>query len=190
MTKHQSSERIREKLVRAGIKMIKEGGPGHLSMRGVAKLCNMTPRAPYNHFRNVQELLMAIRESVIFEIAEELKAQNIHGIDDPVEKLLVIEEVCRKNNEKYGFLLRMPVANQIPQYCVKKDMEVNRFIVDYPYSTYPYKKRNIDVQTHETIVAGAVLELLPAVVPGEEWKQYFELLVKWFKRAEEERGNE
>ena len=67
--------------------MIKEGGPGHLSMRGVAKLCNKTPRAPTTISGTCRSCLWRSGESVIFETAEELKAQKYPRIDDPVEKL-------------------------------------------------------------------------------------------------------
>lgn len=63
---------LREALIEAGIKLINEEGENNLSLRKVASLCGVSHAAPYAHFKDKEELIDAIKESVTNSFMEEL----------------------------------------------------------------------------------------------------------------------
>ena len=63
---------LRQALIKAGIKIINESGEENLSLRKVAALCNVSHAAPYAHFKDKDELLEAIKNSVTDRFMEEL----------------------------------------------------------------------------------------------------------------------
>ena len=63
---------LRQALIDAGIKIINESGEENLSLRKVALRCNVSHAAPYAHFKDKDELLEAIKNSVAERFMEEL----------------------------------------------------------------------------------------------------------------------
>ena len=64
---------LREALIEAGIRIINESGEDALSMRKVASACNVSHAAPYAHFKDKDELVEAIKESVTQQLMGELE---------------------------------------------------------------------------------------------------------------------
>jgi len=60
---------LREELIRRGIEYIDENGIEDLSMRTLAKLCDVSSAAPYAHFRNKEEFLAAVKEYIVDEFS-------------------------------------------------------------------------------------------------------------------------
>ena len=63
---------LRQALIEAGIKIINESGEESLSLRKVAALSNVSHAAPYAHFKDKDELLEAIKNSVTDRFMDEL----------------------------------------------------------------------------------------------------------------------
>ena len=63
---------LRQALIEAGIKIINEQGEENLSLRKVAAECEVSHAAPYAHFKDKDELLEAIKNSVTERFMEEL----------------------------------------------------------------------------------------------------------------------
>ena len=63
---------LRQALIEAGIKIINQSGEENLSLRKVAALCNVSHAAPYAHFKDKDELLEAIKNSVTDRFMDEL----------------------------------------------------------------------------------------------------------------------
>ena len=63
---------LRQALIEAGIKIINEQGEENLSLRKVAAECEVSHAAPYAHFKDKDELLEAIKNSVAERFMEEL----------------------------------------------------------------------------------------------------------------------
>ena len=63
---------LRQALIDAGIKIINDSGESNLSLRKAAALCNVSHAAPYAHFKDKEELLKAIKDSVTCQFMEEL----------------------------------------------------------------------------------------------------------------------
>lgn len=65
---------LRSALINAGIKLINEEGEANLSLRKVASLCDVSHSAPYAHFKDKDELIEAIKESVTNSFMDELNS--------------------------------------------------------------------------------------------------------------------
>ena len=63
---------LRQALIDAGIKIINDSGESNLSLRKAAALCNVSHAAPYAHFKDKDELIEAIKESVTGQFMEDL----------------------------------------------------------------------------------------------------------------------
>ena len=55
---------LRNALIEEGIKMINTGGEESLSMRKLAEKCSVSMAAPYEHFKNKEEMINAIKNYV------------------------------------------------------------------------------------------------------------------------------
>ena len=55
---------LREALIEAGIRLMNQGGYEKLSLREIAKQCDVSHTAPYRHFEGKDDLLRAMREYV------------------------------------------------------------------------------------------------------------------------------
>ena len=64
---------LREALIEAGIRIINECGEDALSLRKVASACNVSHAAPYAHFKDKNELIEAIKESVTEQLMVEME---------------------------------------------------------------------------------------------------------------------
>ena len=60
----ESSLVARERLIEAGIQELQEYGVQGFSLRRVAQSCDLSCAAPYRHFRDKQELLQAVAETL------------------------------------------------------------------------------------------------------------------------------
>ncbi len=65
---------LKEALINAGIKLINEEGESNLSLRKVASLCGVSHSAPYAHFKDKEELIEAIKNSVTNKFMEKLNS--------------------------------------------------------------------------------------------------------------------
>ncbi len=64
MKYNKAEEGIRERLLVAGIKELENHGFNDFSLRRVANLCNVSCAAPYKHFKNKEELLLALMDYI------------------------------------------------------------------------------------------------------------------------------
>ena len=55
---------LKIQLIKSGLQMIQADGINKLSLRRLAQMCNVSEAAPYSHFKNKEELLIAIQEYV------------------------------------------------------------------------------------------------------------------------------
>ena len=65
---------LRQALIYAGIKIINKDGEENLSLRKAAAACNVSHAAPYAHFKDKEELIEAIKESVTGKFMKELES--------------------------------------------------------------------------------------------------------------------
>lgn len=67
-------ENLREALIENGLKILDAEGYGGLSLRKVAKACGVSHAAPYRHFKDKEELILAIAAEVLHRFNEALRA--------------------------------------------------------------------------------------------------------------------
>lgn len=100
---------LREALIEAGVRIIKEQGEDELSLRKVAAACGVSHAAPYAHFPDKESLLLAIKEDVTNGFMEELKK----AVENPLfrtaeEKLLAMGQkyimYFRSHPDYYDFM--------------------------------------------------------------------------------------
>ena len=64
---------LRVALIEAGLRVLHKDGLDKLSLRGVAREADVSPMAPYRHFKDKQALLAAISENGFKELYESLE---------------------------------------------------------------------------------------------------------------------
>lgn len=60
---------LKVQLIKSGLRMIQEDGIKKLSLRRLAQMCNVSEAAPYSHFKNKDELLIAIQDYVTEQLS-------------------------------------------------------------------------------------------------------------------------
>ena len=55
---------LKDELIRMGLQVIQENGIENLSLRKLSSMCNVSEAAPYSHFKNKEELLLAMQEYI------------------------------------------------------------------------------------------------------------------------------
>lgn len=65
---------LRQALIDAGLKLINQNGEESLSLRKVAAECNVSHAAPYAHFKDKDELIDAIKNTVTERFMKELES--------------------------------------------------------------------------------------------------------------------
>lgn len=83
---------LKTDMIQVGIKLVHESGFDKLSLRKIATACNVSPTAPYSHFKNKAELLEAMTEHVIQQFAS------------------ILTEAIDENNPSFEGLHRMGIA--------------------------------------------------------------------------------
>lgn len=77
-TSYSHDDSLRTKLIQTGLRLITTEGYHNLSLRKVAKLCEVSHNAPYKHFANKEELVQAIMQ----ESAKQFQAALIPILTD------------------------------------------------------------------------------------------------------------
>ena len=75
---------LRAALIKAGLQVLHKDGLDQLSLRGVARVAEVSAMAPYRHFKDKQALLAALSEDgfkELFESLEQAKEQKPGDID-------------------------------------------------------------------------------------------------------------
>lgn len=87
----ERSRNMRERLILAGIAEINEHGASDFSIRRVATACNVSCAAPYKHFKDKRDFVLAIIEHVNGQWHERQQQVLAACADEPRAKIV---EVC------------------------------------------------------------------------------------------------
>lgn len=79
---------LKQSLIEAGIHMINQEGMEHVSLRKLAAACHVSHAAPYNHFKNKEELIQAIQDHITQDFSDYLAAYIKQYQED---ELLLVE---------------------------------------------------------------------------------------------------
>lgn len=80
---------LKEQLILNGLKLLNEQGVKAFSLRKVAAMCNVSHTAPYKHFKNKEELIIAISNYVEDSFNETL-AGIVEHVTDTVEQTVAL----------------------------------------------------------------------------------------------------
>lgn len=137
MDKKYHHENLRIELIKAGIHMIQEMGIEKLSLRKLAKQCNVSEAAPYSHFKNKDELLFAMHEYITQQLQNCLEEayESTERKDSPdaimnIGKAYVMFFI--QYPEYYTFLFTQP--------CVKINLSTKNSAEDFlPFQYFKEK---------------------------------------------------
>jgi len=79
---------LKAALVAAATRLIEEGGPASLSLRGVARAVKVSHAAPYRHFRNKRALLEAVAIEGFRDLGKALDTVIAQSPDDPRRQMI------------------------------------------------------------------------------------------------------
>ena len=80
-------DNLKSELIEKGLKLLDEVGYDGFSLRQVAKACNVSHAAPYRHFRNKDELILAIGVEATSKFSQSLQNAVEQYPDDPRSQL-------------------------------------------------------------------------------------------------------
>jgi len=138
---------LKTQLIKSGLHMIQEDGIGKVSLRKLAQMCNVSEAAPYSHFKNKEELLIAIQEYVTGQLQKCLEDayERTEHINTPKAILNMGKAYVRffiEYPEYYSFLFTQP--------SLKIDLSVNSGANDFEPFRY-YKEKAYLVYQREGI---------------------------------------
>ncbi len=138
MENYKEKESLRDRLIIAGIDEIAERGVSDFSLRRVAAACNTSCAAPYKHFKNKDELILAIIDYINSQWLL-LKNQILEVFSSDLQKALT--EVCIAyirfwmtnpnyrtvlSRETHNFLSdRSQIGELVGAYCDKANIVQN-----------------------------------------------------------------
>ncbi len=116
---------LRNAMIDAGISIINEEGLKNLSLRKVAKACEVSHAAPYKHFENKEALINAIKTHIADDFATKLKSSEPSDMTD--ENMLLMFgrgyiQYFMDHPSYYKFLFNQPHFHiTISQIAIKCD---------------------------------------------------------------------
>ena len=138
---------LKVELIRAGLQMIQENGIKKVSLRKLAEKCNVSEAAPYSHFKNKDELLIAIQEYITEQLQKCLedayeKTENENSPEAMLNMGKAYVLFFMKYPEYYSFLFTQP--------CIQIDLSINNRENDFAPFRY-YKEKAYLVYRNEGI---------------------------------------
>ncbi|KKI52368.1 hypothetical protein CHK_0138 [Christensenella hongkongensis] len=145
---------LRDELLDAGIRFLETHSLKDLTMRKIAALCNVTPHAIYNHFKNKDEFVATITKHVL----DELTALTIEIVMQPegnfLDKLQELTSIYLYTFEKYPYYLEtVSLSANAPSFDVRIDGGDVVCVPQFP--GWPSLKKLVQMQGI-TMQAGAV----------------------------------
>lgn len=80
-------DNLKAELIEKGLKLLDEAGYEGFSLRKVAKACNVSHAAPYRHFKNKDELILAIGAEAMTRFSQRMQAAVDRYPNDPGNQL-------------------------------------------------------------------------------------------------------
>ncbi|MDE6712276.1 MAG: TetR/AcrR family transcriptional regulator [Lachnospiraceae bacterium] len=112
---------LKVELIQTGLKMIQDNGIEKLSLRKLSAKCNVSEAAPYSHFKNKDELLVAMQEYVTQQLQNHLERAY-----ESTEKKHSPKSILNMGKAYVLFFLQYPeyYTFLFSQPCVKIDLSM------------------------------------------------------------------
>ena len=148
---------LKAALIKEGLKILDQEGYEGFSLRKVAKACNVSQTAPYRHFKNKDELIVAIGLEALGAFNQSLELAVDKHPDDPRSQLkemgMAYIQFFAENPEYLRLIFLSDISKKVNMdICREKDTihcEDNHFKEGHPFSTFyrtveRYKAQNPD----------------------------------------------
>lgn len=113
--------RVRALIIKAATKMYDKLGYDGVSLRKIASKISYSPATIYLHFKDKDELFLAIQQQCFEQFLQHLS--QCAGIEDPLDRLekmgILYVEFAIKNKESYNLMF----LNQAPMAAIPGDSE-------------------------------------------------------------------
>jgi len=136
---------LKTQLISKGLMMIHTEGVGNLSLRKLAKMCEVSEAAPYSHFKNKEELLAAMSDYVSERLLE--CVQNAYESSEDTEEPRAIYNIGKayiffflEHPEYFSFLFHQSDAKiNLTISDAEDDFAPYRFFKEKAYQIYRQK---------------------------------------------------
>ncbi|HKM35572.1 MAG TPA: TetR/AcrR family transcriptional regulator [Lachnospiraceae bacterium] len=120
---------LEQQLITVGIHMVQEDGIKNLSLRKLAKACGVSEAAPYSHFKNKDELLIAMQNFVTEKLMSCMKTALCEPEDNQTGRTLL-----SIGKAYVMFFIDHPAyfTFLFSQPCITIDLSSNMNPTDYP----------------------------------------------------------
>ncbi|MFD8966621.1 TetR/AcrR family transcriptional regulator [Streptomyces sp. NPDC059568] len=109
------------------LRQMADGGPGAISLRGIAREMGMTPRAIYSYFPTRDDLITALISGIASSLAEAVEtASNAVPDTDPGGRLLAWGQALREWALAHPESFRLFYGHPVPGYRPPEDGPVDR----------------------------------------------------------------
>ncbi|MFD7895599.1 TetR/AcrR family transcriptional regulator [Streptomyces sp. NPDC059743] len=109
------------------LRQMADGGPGAISLRGIAREMGMTPRAIYSYFPTRDDLITALISGIAGSLAEAVEtASNAVPDTDPGGRLLAWGQALREWALAHPESFRLFYGHPVPGYQPPEDGPVDR----------------------------------------------------------------
>lgn len=119
---------LREDILEVSRTLLVEDGFGKMSMRKIAKQAGVSATSIYLHFKNKDELLLALIESSIAKLAVTLE-ENLSDSDDSIAKLekmaQAFVEFALNNPQEYE-IIYMVRPEEMPKFPKEKFLQIRK----------------------------------------------------------------
>ncbi|MBH1940419.1 TetR/AcrR family transcriptional regulator [Mobilitalea sibirica] len=128
---------LKAELIRTGLKLLDQEGYEAFSLRKVAKACNVSQTAPYRHFKNKDELIIAIAMEAMGAFNECLQKAVDQHPDNPKKQLtemgIAYIHFFVENPEYLRLLFLSDMRYKMNEYfCAHPEYFQN----DHPFQTF------------------------------------------------------
>ncbi len=181
---------LRQALIDAGIKIINDYGEDYLSLRKVAAACDVSHAAPYAHFKDKDDLLEAIKQSVTESFMNDL-VEAVEGKATADEAIIAMGRAYvtffSKNPDYYIFLfgkqnitahlkMNKEYKNDYPPFLLLRRMYLRHLEENGLEKTF--EEQEIEIVKIWSIVHGmASIACMKGVKSSINWKDLDERLL-------------
>lgn len=135
---------VRERLIAEGIRVLSEEGVNNLSLRRIAQACGVSCAAPYRHFRDKDDFLLAVADAAHDEwLLRQSQAILAVGDDTAMQLRVICKEYLRflRDNPNFCTLIlqkdenagRWHLSRMFDRSSVTKDL-IDRYAEEYGLS--------------------------------------------------------
>lgn len=132
---------LKSELIEKGLKLLDEVGYEDFSLRQVAKACNVSHSAPYRHFKNKDELILAIGREAMSKFGRSLQEAVDQYPDDPKSQLSEMGcayiEFFAENPEYLRLIFLSDINKQISN--IGQDINTDHCFNDMESPEHPFE---------------------------------------------------